>query len=138
MTRAIAASSLGRESQCRARPYDYSMSLHEADPDMLVRKWLQGIWRGRGSVTPDFSRLHFIVLFDGKPVVMQDLIGDQFSRYGTVVSSSWLSSDIRGRGSGTEMRLAVLHLAFEGFDAKEASIEAFLDDPGSNAVSRMH
>ena len=117
-------------------PFDDPMSLYEEDPDVRVRKWLQGIWRGRGSVTPDFWRLHFVVLFEGQPVGMQDLIGDQFSTYGTVVSFSWLSSDLRRRGLGAEMRQAILHLAFEGLGAKEATTEAFLDNAGSNGVSR--
>ena len=63
---------------------------------------------------------------------MQDLIGDQFSVFGTVTSFSWLSNDLRHRGLGGQMRQAILHLAFEGLDATEA----FLDNPGSNGVSR--
>ena len=117
-------------------PYDDPMSLYEEDPDVRVRKWIQGVWRGRGSVTPDFWRLYFVVLLDGEPVGMQDLIGDGFNTYGTVVSFSWLSSDLRHRGVGKEMRHAILHLAFEGLNATEATTEAFLDNRGSNGVSR--
>ncbi|MFD1338922.1 GNAT family N-acetyltransferase [Microbacterium lemovicicum] len=117
-------------------PYDDPMSLYEADPDVRVRKWLQGVWRGRGSVTSDFWRVHFVVLVDGRAVGMQDLIGDQFGTYGTVASFSWLSSDMRRQGVGTEMRQAILHFAFEGVGATEATTEAFLDNSGSNGVSR--
>lgn len=117
-------------------PYDDPMSLYEADPDERVIRWLQGIWRGRGTVSPAFWRLYFVVLLDGRPVGMQDLIGDRFDLYGTVVTFSWLSSDVRGIGVGTEMREAVLHLAFEGMGAAEASSEAFTDNLGSNGVSR--
>jgi RimJ/RimL family protein N-acetyltransferase len=117
-------------------PYDDPMSLYEEDPDVRVRTWLQGVWRGRGSVTPDFWRLAFVVLVQGRPVGMQDLIGDRFGTYGTVVSFSWLDSDLRRQGIGTEMRHAILHLAFEGLGAREAATEAFLDNPGSNGVSR--
>lgn len=112
------------------------MSLYEEDPDVRVRKWLQGIWRGRGSVTPEFWRLHFVVAVDGQPVGMQDFIADQFSVFGTVTSFSWLSNDLRHRGLGGQMRQAILHLAVEGLDATEANTEAFLDKPGSNGVSR--
>jgi len=34
------------------------------------------------------------------------------------------------------MREAILHLAFEGLGAKEASSDAFVDNDGSNAISR--
>ncbi len=34
------------------------------------------------------------------------------------------------------MREAVLHLAFDGLGAKEASSDAFVDNDGSNAISR--
>jgi len=34
------------------------------------------------------------------------------------------------------MREAILHLAFDGLGAKEASSDAFVDNQGSNAVSR--
>ena len=117
-------------------PYDDPMSPYEEDPDVRVRNWLQRVWRGRGSVTPDSWRLHFAVLLDGEPAGMQDLIGDGFNTYGTVVSFSWLSSDLRHRGIGKKMRHALLHLASQGLNATEATTEAFLDNPGSNGVSR--
>ena len=67
---------------------------------------------------------------------MQDLIGVDFSTFGTVTSFSWLVDDQRGRGLGHEMRAAILHLAFDGLGAKEASSDAFVDNHGSNAISR--
>lgn len=47
-----------------------------------------------------------------------------------------LAPSLRHRGLGTEMRSAILHLAFDGLDAREASSEAFADNEASNAVSR--
>lgn len=129
---------LVREGKTAAHPlpYDDPMSLYESDPDQRVQRWLQGIWRGRGRVEPDSWRLYFAVVVDGEPVGMQDLIGDRFATFGTVTTFSWLSADARGRGLGREMREAVLHLAFEGFGAREAGSDAFVDNAGSNAVSR--
>lgn len=117
-------------------PFDDPMSLYEADPELRVQRWLQGIWRGRGSVSADFWRLHFVVVHDGRAVGMQDLIGQRFDLFRSVASFSWLATSARGRGLGREMRAAALHLAFEGLGADQAESEAFLDNAGSNRISR--
>jgi len=117
-------------------PYDDPSSFYEPDPDLRVAKWLRAIWRGRGKVEPEAWRLYFVVVVDGQAVGMQDLIGVNFSTVGTVTSFSWLSADQRGRGLGHEMRAAILHLAFDGLGAKEAGSDAFVDNHGSNAISR--
>ncbi|WP_152346220.1 GNAT family N-acetyltransferase [Brevibacterium sp. CFH 10365] len=116
-------------------PYDDPMSFYESDPDVRVSKWLQSVWRGRGRFGPAEFRLGFAVLVDGQAVGMQDLIAEKFDTCGTVLSFSWLSTDVRGRGLGTEMRSAMLHLAFAGLDAREAGSDAFIDNIGSNRVS---
>jgi RimJ/RimL family protein N-acetyltransferase len=117
-------------------PYDDPISFYEKDADLRVQRWMQAIWRGRARVEPDFWRLYFAVIVDGEAVGMQDLIGDRFSTFGTVTTFSWLSVDARGKGVGREMREAVLHLAFDGLGAREAGSDAFLDNAGSNAVSK--
>lgn len=117
-------------------PYDDPFWAYEKDPDERVRKWLQSIWRSRGTVRPDRWRLHFVTFVDDKPVGMQDLIGNEFADFGTVESFSWLSADARQFGIGTEMRSAVLHLAFDGLGAAEAHSEANIDNAGSNGVSQ--
>jgi len=66
---------------------------------------------------------------------MQDLVGRDFGAIGTVTSFSWLAPAVRGRGLGKEARAAILHLAFAGFDAREAGSDAFVDNHASNRVS---
>ena len=117
-------------------PYDDPMSFYEPDPDLRVAKWLRAIWRQRGRVEPEAWRLYFVVVVDGRPVGEQTLIGVDFATLGTVATFSWLSVDERRRGLGQEMRAAILHLAFDGLGAKEATSDAFVDNRGSNAVSR--
>ena len=116
-------------------PYDDPFWAYESNPDVRVNKWLQGVWRARGTVKPGLWRLPFVVIVDDEPVGMQDLIGNEFDSFGTVETFSWLSTDARRRGVGTEMRAAILHLAFDGFDAQEAHSEANIDNAGSNGVS---
>ncbi|EMD25974.1 GNAT family N-acetyltransferase [Amycolatopsis azurea] len=116
-------------------PFDDPISLYADNPDREWR-WLRGIWAGRARVDPSFWRLYFVVVLDGEPIGMQDLIGTDFAKFGTVSSFSWLAPGLRGRGLGAEMRAAVLHLAFAGLGAKEASSDAFADNQASNRVSR--
>jgi RimJ/RimL family protein N-acetyltransferase len=117
-------------------PYDDPISFYEPDPDLRVARWLRAIWRRRGQVEPEFWRLYFVVVVGGRPVGEQTLTGTDFATLGTVTTFSWLSVDERGRGLGREMRAAILHLAFEGLGAREAASDAFVDNHGSNAVSR--
>jgi RimJ/RimL family protein N-acetyltransferase len=116
-------------------PFDDPMSLYKDSPDREW-SWLRGVWAGRGKVSDEFWRLYFVVVVDGEPVGMQDLIGTNFAAFGTASTFSWLSPDVRGRGLGKEMRQAVLHLAFEGLGARQAVTDAFVDNHASNAVSQ--
>jgi RimJ/RimL family protein N-acetyltransferase len=115
-------------------PFDDPSSLYKDSPEREWT-WLQRIWAGRGRVTDSFWRLYFVVVVDGEPVGMQDLIGREFATFGTVSSFSWLAPGVRRRGLGREMRQAVLHLAFEGLGAREAESDAFFDNHASNRVS---
>ena len=116
-------------------PFDDPMSLYPDSPDREWR-WRRAIWAGRGRADESKWRLYFVVLVDGAPAGMQDLIGTDFIRFGTVSTFSWLAPAYRGRGLGTEMRAAALHLAFAGLGAREAASDAFADNHASNAVSR--
>ena len=116
-------------------PFDDPMSHYEASPAREWR-WLRGVWAARVRVEPGYWRLPLIVEVDGRLVGMQDLIAEDFQTFGGVTTFSWLAPQARGQGIGREMRSAVLHLAFAGFGAREASSEAFLDNAASNAVSR--
>jgi RimJ/RimL family protein N-acetyltransferase len=73
---------------------------------------------------------------DGEPTGMQNLLDVQFAAFGTVATFSWLGPGYRAPDIGTEMRSAVLHLAFAGLAALEAASEAFADNDESNRVSQ--
>jgi RimJ/RimL family protein N-acetyltransferase len=115
-------------------PFDDPMTLYQDSP-AREWSWLRRIWAGRSRVDAGFWRLYFVICDNGEPVGMQDLIGADFAALGTVHSFSWLAPGRRGRGLGKESRAAILHLAFEGFGAREATSEAFVDNHASNRVS---
>lgn len=52
-----------------------------------------------------------------------------------VSTASWLGLHHQRQGIGTEMRAAVLHLAFAGLGAVDALSGAFEDNPSSFSVS---
>ena len=106
-------------------------------PD-LERNTLQHGWGRRASLTRDDWSLPFAVCVDGEPVGVQDVFAKQFAVRRTVETGSWLVQRAQGRGIGTEMRAAVLHLAFAGLGADEAHSGSFIDNPASAAVSRHH
>ena len=123
------------QTEATPPPYDDPISLYESDPDRRVDRWLQAVWRHRSRVEPGFWRLDLVVVVDGRPVGMQDVIGVDFNTFRAVTTFSWLAADARGRGIGREMREAALHLSFDGLGAAEATSEAFVDNAGSNRVS---
>ena len=83
-------------------PFDDPMSLYQDSPNREWA-WLRGIWAGRAKVSDSFWRLYFVVVVEGDPVGMQDLVGNNFSTYGTVSTFSWLSPETRGLGLGKEV-----------------------------------
>lgn len=116
-------------------PFDDPMSLYEDSP-VREWRWLRAVWRARTRMEPQSWRLAFVVDVGGQVAGMQDVMAEDFPTLGVVTTFSWLSPELRGRGLGREMRTAILHLAFAGLDAREATSEAFADNHPSNAVSQ--
>jgi RimJ/RimL family protein N-acetyltransferase len=100
------------------------------------RGFLQHYWKIRGEWTPDRWFLNFMVEWDGRPIGAQSLGAEAFAIHRTVATGSWLGLEFQRRGFGTEMRAAVLGLAFDGLGALVAESSAFLDNAASNGVSR--
>lgn len=75
--------------------------------------------------------LSLAVLCEGRVVGRQDLMARDFAVTGQVSTGSWLGLAHQGRGIGTEMRAAVLHLAFAGLGARTAVSAAMTDNPRS-------
>ena len=100
------------------------------------REFLQHHWLLRGSWTPDDWDLELAAFLDGRPIGFQGLIAREFPVMRCVSTGSWLGAPYQRRGIGTEMRGAILALAFDGLGAEVAQSTAFLDNRASSGVSR--
>jgi RimJ/RimL family protein N-acetyltransferase len=80
--------------------------------------------------------LELAVIRDGVVVGTQGVGGRDFAVLREVHTGSWLGRRYQGQGIGTQMRAAVLALAFEGLGAHWAVSAAFEDNPVSLGVSR--
>jgi RimJ/RimL family protein N-acetyltransferase len=101
-------------------------------PTLVVQRH----WRKLGKWTPQRWSIDFTVLSEGTVVGQQMLYAEDFAVTGEVATGSWLGLPHHGKGIGTEMRAAVLDLAFTGLGALEACSAAFEDNLASHAVSR--
>jgi len=108
----------------------------DADPRYLGRGTLQYHWQNRAALGPESWMVAFLVRLDGRVIGSQHLRGADFAVTREVSTGSWLGLPYQGRGLGTEMRSAVLGLAFDHLGANRARSEAFTDNPASLAVSR--
>lgn len=108
----------------------------EVPPPHLQRNTLQHLWSLRGSWRPTSWTCHLAVLVEGAVVGLQTAAAEEFPSRRTVTSGSWLGTAQQGRGIGTEMRAAMLHLAFAGLGAVRAESGAWHDNHASLSVSR--
>ena len=110
----------------------------EPDPHVRAVGTLTNLWGHLGTWEPDRWHLTLVVIPAGEdhPVGVQAMSGTEFGVCRTVETGSWLRQDRHGEGIGTEMRAAVLHLAFAGLGAVRARSGAHEDNPASIGVSR--
>jgi len=86
------------------------------------------------SWTPEAWRLNLLVWAEGSLAGTQGITADRFAETRTVETGSWLGAAFQRRGYGTEMRAAVLELAFGGLGAERAR-SGYL--PGNDASRRV-
>lgn len=105
-------------------------------PGPRGRSVLQYQWSRWGALTPQRWVLELAVLEGGEPVGIQGMSATEFAVTREVHTGSRLGHRHQHRGIGTEMRAAVLHLAFAGLGADWAVSSAATDNPASIGVSR--
>jgi RimJ/RimL family protein N-acetyltransferase len=108
----------------------------DVSPAERGRSTVQYHWSQWGAWKPERWSLNLVVVRDGAVVGMQGMVGADFAVLREVSTGSWLGQAHQRQGIGTEMRAALLHLAFAGLSAQYATSTAFTDNPASLGVSR--
>lgn len=106
-------------------------------PEDLVRSTLQYHWEARSRVTPSDWTVNFLVRHEGRVIGTQSMSGVEFAITRQVSTGSWLGLAYQRQGFGTEMRAAVLLLAFDHLGAATARSGAFTDNPASLRISEQ-
>ena len=108
----------------------------DAPPAERARAVLQWHWGQLSGWQAAGWSLPLVAVADGEVVGTQGISARHFAELREVSTGSWLGRAHHGRGLGTEMRAAVLELAFTGLGADFATSEAFADNHASYGVSR--
>ena len=84
---------------------------------------------------PEKWSLNLIAFLDGRPIGSQSIGAEHFASIREVGTGSWLGREFQRRGLGTEMRAAVLELAFRELRAETAVSASMLGNAASKRVS---
>ncbi|RMB86951.1 GNAT family N-acetyltransferase [Streptomyces shenzhenensis] len=114
----------------------FTVAWTDVAPEQRARSVLQYHWRCWGEWQPENWELNLVALQDGVVVGTQGIGARDFAIRREVHTGSWLGRRHHRRGLGTEMRAAVLHLAFAGLSARHAVSGAYADNTASLGVSR--
>ncbi|MFF2656190.1 GNAT family N-acetyltransferase [Kitasatospora sp. NPDC058032] len=113
----------------------FTVAWTDAAPEQRARGVLQYHWRCWGEWRPENWELNLVALHDGVVVGTQGIGARDFAIRREVRTGSWLGRRHHGQGLGTEMRAAVLQLAFAGLAARHAVSGAYADNTASLGVS---
>jgi RimJ/RimL family protein N-acetyltransferase len=92
--------------------------------ERMLREW-----------TPESWSLNLIVFHEGRPIGSQSVRGEDFRTRREVESGSWLGQGFQRQGLGTEMRSAVLELAFRELGAEAAISASMFGNEASKRIS---
>jgi RimJ/RimL family protein N-acetyltransferase len=136
---------LGTDSELRELGRVALAGIHDPDEmpfefawtDDLTEQSVVDYHRGQlAAFAPQSWSLNLVVFYRGRPIGIQSVAAERFTETRRVATGSWLGRAWQGQGLGTEMRAAVLHLAFGGLAAEVAVSGAISGNPQSLGVSR--
>ena len=115
----------------------FSFAWHHGADDEVQQRFLQYHWARRGDWSPTTWNLNLATVVDGEVVGTQGVHPTHpFAVTRTFTTGSWLGRPHQRKGIGTEMRQAILHLAFAGLGALRAETGAIEGNEPSLGVTR--
>jgi RimJ/RimL family protein N-acetyltransferase len=114
----------------------FSVPWTEGGPAKTARSVALWYHRAIGRWDEQHWGFPFVVFYEGGPIGSQTLAGNRFAITREVDSGSWIGRAHQGKGIGTEMRAAVLHLAFAGLGAETAKSGSYVGNDASEHISR--
>jgi RimJ/RimL family protein N-acetyltransferase len=114
----------------------FSVAWTDTPAAELPRRSLQYYWSQWAAWRPSDWTLDLVVVHNGTIVGAQGLKATDFAVVREVHTGSWIGLGHQGQGIGTEMRAAVLSLAFGELGAESARSHAHSDNAASIGVSR--
>ncbi|UNZ18672.1 GNAT family protein [Streptomyces sp. 891-h] len=113
----------------------FSIPWTAANPEERKRGCFQHVLSTIANWRPGEWTLSLAVLHEGRVIGRQDVSSTDFAVVREAETGSWLGAAHQNKGFGTEMRAAVLQLAFEGLGARGMTSAAMTDNPRSRRVS---
>ena len=107
----------------------------DLDSPSFVEDFVGYHLEARSGWTPENWRLELGVWLQGSLIGSQGIEAKNFSHERTTASASWLAQTYQRHGYGTEMRAAILELAFSGLRAVAAGSGALTGNVASARVS---
>lgn len=111
---------------------EHEHGLHGAE---LARGLVTQFWRHRADFSATAWQIDFAVIHDQRLIGVQSLTAQHFTVAREVSTSSWLARSAQNQGLGTEMRAAVLDVAFDALEAEQARSTVTAAASASKAVS---
>jgi RimJ/RimL family protein N-acetyltransferase len=114
------------------------LSHRDDSPSERARRLLQFVWGAWGSIAPGSWVLTLAASVDNKLVGTQSIYAYNFAVTREATTGSWVTTGHRGKGIGTSMRNAILHLGFDGLGAHWMRTTVRKDNAASLAVTAKH
>ena len=103
--------------------------------DLTLESFLAYHRSCRETWTPESWKIDLGTWFDGVLAGVQGIGADAYTENRAIATGSWLGSRFQGHGVGTEMRAAVVELAFRELGAAAVTSSAFEANAASRRIS---